>query len=116
MVNTIPATSSSLLMFFLTFIIVFIKWFIPFAARNSDWTGIITLSAHAKAFIVIIPREGIQSIKIKSYFPFKDSIQFFIVDSLLIAFTKLTSIEANSKFVGIKSTPSLCLRIELNYI
>ena len=35
-----------------------------FAAKNSDCTGIITLLEHANALIVIIPRLGIQSIKI----------------------------------------------------
>ena len=39
----------------------------PFAERNSGWVGIITLSAAQRAFNVSIPRDGIQSIRIKSY-------------------------------------------------
>lgn len=81
------------------------------ASRYCACTGIITLSAAARALIVSIPREGIQSKRIKSYCFLTVSRYCFRTVSRLMAFTRETSIPDSSILAGIKSTPSWWLKI-----
>ena len=67
-------------------------------------TGIKTESEETSALIVIIPRLGIQSIRIKSYRHLIASIYSFMIISLLITFPIVTSNAESSIFAGRRST------------
>ena len=65
-VRRTPSISKLGLTFLCASIIVLISCIIPSRAKYSHWTGINTESAAASALVVRIPRDGGQSINIKS--------------------------------------------------
>ena len=75
----------------------------PSNAKNSVCTGTTTLSAATRAFTVIRPREGEQSITIKSYWSFTGYKTFFKIISLLGWLIISISAPTRSMCDGIKS-------------
>ena len=83
MVIKIPSICKSGFKRLCTIFIVFNNLPKPSSAKNSHCTGTITLSAATKEFTVINPKDGEQSIMIKSYLCFTSSNKFLITFSLL---------------------------------
>ena len=110
MVNRMPSIFSLGLICRRTFWTVCKSCSRPLAERYCACTGIRVVSAAAKALTVSIPREGVQSSRMKSYSCFAPSSTCFNIFSRFMQLTRETSSPASSMFAGIRSTPSAWCR------
>ena len=110
-VTSIPAMDSAGLICLFTFLIVLRSCSNPLMDKKCAWAGISTSSAAARAFIVSIPSDGIQSRIIASYASLTVWRYWRRIVSRLMMFTRVTSSPDSSIFAGRRSTPSPWWRI-----